>query len=75
MTSQEIVKEEILQERENRFVLFPTDYPVAFLKNINKCCQFWTVEEVDLSKDLNDGKALSDNERHFIEHILSFLCW
>ena len=41
MTSQEIVKEEILQERENRFVLFPIDYPV-FLKNINRRCQFWT---------------------------------
>ncbi len=35
MTSQEIVKEEILQERENRFVLFPIDYPL-FLKNIKQ---------------------------------------
>jgi ribonucleotide reductase beta subunit family protein with ferritin-like domain len=72
MTSQEIVKEEILQERENRFVLFPIDYPAIFEKYKQAVASFWSVEEVDLSKDLNDWEALSDNERHFIEHVLAF---
>ena len=72
MTSQEIVKEEILQERENRFVLFPIDYPAIFEKYKQAVASFWTVEEVDLSKDLNDWESLSDNERHFIEHVLAF---
>ena len=72
MTSQEIVKEEILQERENRFVLFPIDYPAIFEKYKQAVASFWTVEEVDLSKDLNDWEGLSDNERHFIEHVLAF---
>ena len=35
MTNQDLVKEEISQERENRFVLFPIDYPTIF-ENINK---------------------------------------
>lgn len=33
---------------------------------------FWTVEEVDLSKDLNDWHNLKDTERHFISHVLAF---
>jgi hypothetical protein len=33
---------------------------------------FWTVEEVDLSKDLNDWNKLKDTERHFISHVLAF---
>jgi ribonucleotide reductase beta subunit family protein with ferritin-like domain len=33
---------------------------------------FWTVEEVDLSKDLTDWKNLKDTERHFISHVLAF---
>ena len=32
----------------------------------------WTTEELDLSKDLTDFNKLSDNEKHFIEHILAF---
>ena len=71
MTS-EIVKEELLTERENRFVLFPIDYPLIFEKYKQAVASFWTVEEVDLSKDSNDWEALTDNERHFIEHVLAF---
>ncbi|ABF70606.1 hypothetical protein [Trichoplusia ni ascovirus 2c] len=33
---------------------------------------FWTVEEVDLSKDLSDWDKLKDDEKHFIKHILAF---
>ena len=33
---------------------------------------FWTVEEVDLSKDLNDWERLKDGEKHFISHVLAF---
>ena len=72
MTTQDLAKEEILQERENRFVLFPIDYPAIFEKYKQAVASFWTVEEVDLSKDLNDWESLSENERHFIEHVLAF---
>ena len=33
---------------------------------------FWTAEEIDLASDLNDWIDLSDNEQHFISHILAF---
>src|SRR5256714_156220 len=34
---------------------------------------FWTAEEVDLSKDLNDWhNRLNDDERYFISHVLAF---
>jgi ribonucleoside-diphosphate reductase subunit M2 len=34
---------------------------------------FWTAEEIDLSKDLNDwNNRLNDDERYFISHVLAF---
>jgi ribonucleoside-diphosphate reductase subunit M2 len=33
---------------------------------------FWTPEEIQLSKDLDDWATLTDNEKHFIKHILAF---
>jgi ribonucleoside-diphosphate reductase subunit M2 len=33
---------------------------------------FWTVEEIDLSKDRDDFDALSPQERHFVKHVLAF---
>ena len=33
---------------------------------------FWTVEEVDLSKDVSQWGELKDEERHFISHVLAF---
>merc|ERR1712187_650172 len=33
---------------------------------------FWTAEEVDLSPDAKDWETLTENERHFIKHVLAF---
>ncbi len=33
---------------------------------------FWTVAEVDLGADVGHWDKLSDNERHFISHVLAF---
>jgi len=33
---------------------------------------FWTAEEIDLSTDVKDWEKLSQNERHFISHVLAF---
>jgi len=33
---------------------------------------FWTVEEVDLSKDMADWENLKQEERDFINHVLAF---
>ena len=33
---------------------------------------FWTAEEIDLAEDLKDWDGLTNNERHFVSHILAF---
>lgn len=33
---------------------------------------FWTAEEIDLASDLKDWENLTDNERHFVSHVLAF---
>ena len=33
---------------------------------------FWTAEELDLAHDMKDWEKLSDNERHFVSHVLAF---
>jgi ribonucleotide reductase beta subunit family protein with ferritin-like domain len=37
---------------------------------------FWTVEQVDLSKDYHDfTERLNENERRFVERVLAFFSW
>ena len=64
--------EPLCVEDESRYVLFPIKYNNVFDLYKKALASFWTVEEVDLSKDINDWNKLSDNERHFIENILAF---
>jgi ribonucleoside-diphosphate reductase subunit M2 len=33
---------------------------------------FWTSEEIDLGSDMVDWEKLSNNERHFVSHVLAF---
>lgn len=64
--------EPLLRENPRRFVMFPIQYDDIWQKyKVAEAC-FWTTEEVDLSKDLNDWKSLSDDERYFISHVLAF---
>ena len=64
--------EPLLQENPNRFVIFPIkDHEIwQFYKKA--VASFWTAEEIDLSGDQVDWKKLSDNERHFVKHVLAF---
>lgn len=55
--------------REYSFVLLRITYVFCF---IQAEASFWTVEEVDLSKDITDWNNLKDTERHFISHVLAF---
>jgi ribonucleoside-diphosphate reductase beta chain len=67
------ITEPILKENVNRFVLFPIQYPAIWDMYKKAEASFWTAEEIDLSKDLNDWEnRLNDNERHFIKHVLAF---
>ena len=65
--------EPLLQENPNRFVLFPIQYPDLWKAYKDARATDWNVEEIDFSKDLHDWeKELTENDRHFIKHVLAF---
>ena len=64
--------EPILQENNNRFVLFPIQHADIWQYYKKAEASFWTAEEIDLSQDLSDWKNLNDGERHFVSHVLAF---
>lgn len=66
------VEEEILQENPYRFSLFPVQKPELYKRYKNHIAVFWHVDEVDLSKDMNDWNKLTEGEQHFIKHVLAF---
>lgn len=63
--------EEILTQK-SRYTLFPIKYHSVFNLYKKAVASFWSVEEVDLSKDLNDWKNLKEEEQYFIKNILAF---
>jgi len=66
-------QEPLLIESKRRFVLFPIQYPDIWQMYKKAEASFWTVEEVDLSKDLHDwNNRMSKDERYFISHVLAF---
>jgi ribonucleoside-diphosphate reductase beta chain len=65
--------EPILIENKDRFVLFPIKHRDIWEMYKKAEASFWTAEEIDLSADLTDwANKLSDDERHFIKHVLAF---
>lgn len=62
----------ILAPNEDRFVIFPIQYDRVWEMYKKHMAVFWTAEEIDLVPDLSDWEKLSDNERHFIKHVLAF---
>ena len=64
--------EPMLQENLDRFVLFPIEQAEVWEMYKLHAASFWTAEEIDLAEDAKDWKKLSDNERHFLKHVLAF---
>ncbi len=65
--------EPILEENENRFVLFPIQHDDIWSFYKKAEASFWTAEEIDLQPDLIDWETkLNDDERHFVKHVLAF---
>ncbi|MFK7806454.1 MAG: ribonucleotide-diphosphate reductase subunit beta [Saprospiraceae bacterium] len=67
-----VAVEPILTENPNRFVLFPIQHNDIWAWYKKSEASFWTAEEIDLSADQNDWEKLTDDERHFIKHVLAF---
>ncbi len=62
----------LLRDNPNRFVLFPIKFPRIWEMYKKAEASFWTAEEVDLSGDATHWASLTDDERHFIKHVLAF---
>lgn len=67
------IREPILEDNPNRFVLFPIKHDDIWKFYKQSEASFWTAEEIDLNQDISDWEnKLNDNERHFIKHVLAF---
>lgn len=65
--------EPLLVENKRRFVLFPIKYHEIWQAYKRAEASFWTAEEIDLSKDLDDwNNKMSEGERYFISRVLAF---
>ena len=64
--------EPILEENNERFVLFPIQHHKIWEMYKQAEASFWTAEEIDLAPDMKDWESLTDDERHFISHVLAF---
>lgn len=67
-----LLPEPLLNDSDDRFVIFPIRHPDLWEKYKQHMSVFWTPEEIDLSKDMAHWEKLSDNERYFIKNILGF---
>ena len=65
-------KELLLSEEENRYVIFPIKQEPIWKMYKKAMSSFWTPEEIDLSKDMDDFTKLKDEEQHFIKNVLAF---
>eukprot|EP00039_Didymoeca_costata_P023496 m.7327 g.7327 ORF g.7327 m.7327 type:complete len:367 (-) comp3695_c0_seq1:502-1602(-) len=72
LTEEERQQEPLLQDNPRRFVILPIEYPEVWAMYKKAEASIWTVEEVDLSKDMEHWKNLNSNEQHFIKHVLAF---
>ncbi|MEI6408003.1 MAG: ribonucleotide-diphosphate reductase subunit beta [Bacteroidota bacterium] len=73
MSQESFAPDPLLAENADRFVLFPIKYSTIWEWYKKSVASFWTVEEVDLTQDMNDwDQKLNDGERHFIKHVLAF---
>ena len=64
--------EPLLQEDDNRYVMFPIKYESIWQMYKKQEFSFWRAEEIDLSKDKKQWEQLACEEQHFIKMILAF---
>jgi len=67
-----IREEPLLRPNSRRFVILPIQYPDIWQMYKKAEASFWTIEEVDLSRDVAHWEALKNDERYFISHVLAF---
>ena len=61
-----IMKEPILEEPENRYVIYPIVWKQVWEAYKKHQQAFWTAEEIDFSADISDWEKLNEDEKYFI---------
>ena len=64
--------EPLLQEDDNRYVMFPIQDQSIWQMYKKQVDCFWRAEEIDLSKDMAQWEGLQKEEKYFISMILAF---
>ena len=64
--------EPLLAEENSRLTVYPLKHQSIWEMYKKQQAAFWTVEEVDMSKDYDHFKEFKPEEQHFIKHILAF---
>lgn len=72
MSAEEEFVEPLLRENPGRFVMMPIKYPKLFEMYKQHRASFWVPPEIDVMGDLTDWAKFTDDERHFIKHVLAF---
>ncbi|KAK3249927.1 Ribonucleoside-diphosphate reductase small chain A [Cymbomonas tetramitiformis] len=67
-----VLRERLLEENEDRFTMFPIEHHDIWSMYKKAEASFWTAEEVDLTTDIKQWESLSEDEKHFISHVLAF---
>jgi ribonucleotide reductase beta subunit family protein with ferritin-like domain len=66
-----VTDEPLLQENDDRFVMFPINHPKMWELYKKATSSFWIVEEIDFS-DAHEWEKLTPNEQEFLENTLAF---
>ena len=61
-----------MSEVKKRYVLYPIVHNAVWEFYKKAVASFWTVEEIDLTKDKDHWKLLSQDEQEFIKNTLAF---
>jgi ribonucleotide reductase beta subunit family protein with ferritin-like domain len=64
--------EPLLDDSDKRYALFPIVHDDIWKMYKQAEASFWTFEEIDLTQDRSDYEKLSQNEKFFINKVLSF---
>jgi len=65
-------EEPLMKENPSRYVILPIQYSDIWQMYKKAVASFWTVEEVDLSKDMAHWETLKKDEKFFVTNILAF---
>ena len=66
------VADPLLEDNPGRFTMFPIQDGDIWAMYKKAEAATWTAQEVDLSQDTAAWATLSDDERHFLKHVLAF---